>query len=74
MLWNPHGGDTTIIHGIKRGAFRLHPEGDMHVSEGCITVKNAVDFERLQKHIRMYRPDMKVPGSDLRAYGMVEVR
>lgn len=74
MLWNAHGGDVTMIHGIQRGSFRLHPEGDLQLSEGCITVKNAADFERLQKHIRMFRPSLPVPGSDLKAYGRVEVR
>jgi Protein of unknown function (DUF2778) len=74
MLWNAHGGDLTMIRGITRGAFRLHPEGDMHLSEGCITVKNPADFERLQRYLRAFKPDMSVPGSDLKAYGRVEVR
>ncbi|MBW0445311.1 DUF2778 domain-containing protein [bacterium M00.F.Ca.ET.228.01.1.1] len=74
MLWNAHGGDVTMIHGIQRGAFRLHPEGNMRLSEGCITVKNPAEFERLQRYIRGFGAHMSVPGSNLKAYGRVEVR
>ncbi|WP_227746938.1 DUF2778 domain-containing protein [Paraburkholderia franconis] len=38
MLWNAHGGDITNINSIQRGNFRLHPDGPMHESDGCITV------------------------------------
>ncbi|SMG50344.1 DUF2778 domain-containing protein [Paraburkholderia susongensis] len=75
MLWNAHGGDTTMIDGIRRGSFRLHPEGERHLSKGCITVKNPADFERLQRYIRLHKPAMPIPGnSELKAYGRVEVR
>jgi len=74
MLWNAHGGDVTMTHGVKRGNFRMHPEGPMRLSDGCITVKNGSDFDRLQRYLRTFRPDMWVPGSDLKAYGRVEVR
>jgi hypothetical protein len=74
MLWNPHGGDLTMINGIRRGQFRLHPEGERRLSEGCITVKNPADFERLQRHIRAFEPTMQMPGTDMRAYGRVDVR
>lgn len=33
-LWNPDGGDTTMINGIKRGEFRLHPMGPLRLSHG----------------------------------------
>ncbi len=46
----------------------------MRLGEGCITVKNPADFERLQRFIRLDKPTMSVPGSDLRAHGRVEVR
>lgn len=74
MLWNPYGGDATMIHGIRRGNFRLHPDGPHHESDGCITVKNPADFDRLQRHIRSFAPDMPIPGSAMKAYGRVEVR
>jgi len=73
-LWSPNTGDTTMINGIRRGAFRLHPEGQMHLSEGCITVVSHVDFDHLQRFIRSHKPDLPVPGSTLRAYGTVDVR
>ncbi|WP_109480382.1 DUF2778 domain-containing protein [Paraburkholderia sp. C35] len=74
MLWNPKSGDTTMINGIQRGKFRLHPEGPMHLSEGCITVVNAFAFDNLQRYIRTRKPDLPVPGGLMRAYGTVEVR
>ncbi|NIF52044.1 DUF2778 domain-containing protein [Burkholderia sp. Ax-1724] len=75
MLWNAHGGDTTMIDGIRRGNFRLHAEGPMRESDGCITVKNGNDFERLQRYIRSHKPNIAIPGSDhLKAYGRLEVR
>jgi hypothetical protein len=74
MLWNSRGGDVTMIGGIKRGAFRLHPEGPLHLSDGCITVKSGALFDRLQSYIRSNPPDMVVPGTSLKAYGTVQVR
>lgn len=73
-LWNPNTGDTTMIDGIQRGEFRLHPDGPMHLSEGCITVVSYFEFDRLQRYIRTRQPDLPVPGTTMRAYGTVEVR
>ncbi|WP_082902748.1 tlde1 domain-containing protein [Paraburkholderia ginsengiterrae] len=74
MLWNAHGGDTTMINGIRRGHFRLHPEGPMRLSQGCITVVSPFAFDSLRRYIRSHQADLPVPGSTLRAYGTVEVR
>lgn len=74
MLWNPTSGDSTMIHGIRRGSFRLHPDGPHHESDGCITIKHPSEFDRLERHIRRHSPDMSVPGSTLKAYGWVDVR
>jgi hypothetical protein len=74
MLWNANGGDTTMIDGIMRGQFRLHPEGIRHESDGCITLKFRDQFEALQRFIRSHPADLPVPGSTLKAYGTVEVR
>ena len=63
-----------MINGIQRGNFRLHPEGDLHLSEGCITVTNHFEFDRLQRHIRMRQPYLPVPGTTMLAYGTVEVQ
>jgi hypothetical protein len=73
-LWNPDTGDTTNINGIERGAFRIHPEGQMHLSEGCITVISHFEFDQLERFIRSNPPDVPIPGSTMRAYGTVEVR
>ncbi|QGZ65000.1 DUF2778 domain-containing protein [Paraburkholderia acidisoli] len=74
MLWNPATGDQTNINGMIRGNFRLHPMGPRGLSEGCITVVNAYEFDRLQKFIRTQTPSLPVPGSSLKAYGTLEVK
>jgi hypothetical protein len=73
-LWNPSTGDATMVDGIRRGNFRLHPDGPHYESDGCITVKNPTEFERLRRHIRSHAPDLPVPGSDIKADGQVDVR
>lgn len=74
MLWNVRPGDYTMIDGVRRGAFRLHPEGPARLSEGCITVPDLPGFERLQRYIRSGPPRIPVPGTTLKAYGTVEVK
>jgi hypothetical protein len=74
MLWNPVSGDMTNINGIQRGNFRLHPIGQRRLSEGCITVVQPYEFDRLQKFIRSRGLTVPVPGTTLRAYGTVEVK
>lgn len=74
MLWNPMTGDTTNVHGIKRGNFRLHPVGRFGLSHGCITVEHQYEFDRLQKYIRSRGQTVAVPGSSLLAYGTVDVK
>lgn len=74
MLWNPVSGDQTNIDGVMRGSFPLHPMGPRHLSEGCITVVNPYEFDRLQNYIHSQRPSLPVPGTSLKAYGILEVR
>ncbi|CAB3746015.1 DUF2778 domain-containing protein [Paraburkholderia solisilvae] len=74
MLWNERTGDSTFINGVKRGEFRLHPEGQRRVSKGCITVKSREEFDRLERHIRSRPPDVPVPGTNDKAYGTVVVQ
>jgi hypothetical protein len=74
MLWNANGGDTSVINGIQRGHFRLHPEGRMRLSEGCITVVSPFAYESLRRYIHSHPANLPVPGSTLRAYGTVEVQ
>jgi hypothetical protein len=74
MLWNPYTGDATFVNGVKRGLFRLHPDGPMHVSDGCITLKSGTDFERLHDYLKAKGATMPIPGTDMKAYGKVDVR
>jgi hypothetical protein len=73
-LWHAYTGDVTTVNGIRRGHFRLHPEGPMRVSEGCITVVNPCQFDRFRQYLHSRKPDLPIPGFSLRAYGTVEVR
>ncbi|SIT39841.1 conserved hypothetical protein [Paraburkholderia piptadeniae] len=74
MLWNTYTGDATMVHGVKRGLFRLHPDGPHHRSDGCITIKNPADFERLRSYLLARGATMPIPGTDMKAYGRVDVR
>ncbi|MFC7627711.1 DUF2778 domain-containing protein [Paraburkholderia humisilvae] len=74
MLWNEKTGDTTNINGVRRGEFRLHPEGQNRLSKGCITVPSSEIFDRLERHIRSRPPDVPVPGTTYKAYGTVVVQ
>lgn len=74
MLWRKDTGDTTIVNGVKRGQFRLHPMGRLHLSEGCITISNPYSFNKLAAHIRKQGATVTVPGSRFKAYGTVEVK
>lgn len=74
MLWNQTTGDSTFVNGVKRGAFRLHPEGPLRLSEGCITLANPRGFDSLAKALRTRGADLPVPGTPYRAYGTVEVK
>ncbi|WP_342713837.1 DUF2778 domain-containing protein [Paraburkholderia lycopersici] len=74
MIWNPATGDKTNIDGITRGSFRLHPMGPRRLSEGCVTVVNPYDFDRLEKFLRSQKPSLPVPETDLKAYGTLEIK
>lgn len=74
MLWRERTGDVTIVNGVVRGAFRLHPNGPRHLSEGCITIQNPSDFARLAGYLRGQGASVTVPGTNMKAYGVVNVR
>lgn len=73
-LWNPKTGDETIVNGVKRSNFRLHPNGVARMSMGCITVVNERDFDKLRQFIRSTPPLISIPGTSHKAYGVVEVQ
>lgn len=64
--------DETFCNLVKRGQFRLHPKGEIGISQGCITLERQVDFQQLSALLRR-KPPVAVPGSDLKAYGKVVV-
>ncbi|MEW6347326.1 MAG: DUF2778 domain-containing protein [Pseudomonadota bacterium] len=64
--------DETIINGVKRGNFRLHPKGALGISKGCITLARKGDFEKLRT--LLHRQQTFSVGAGIKAYGRVEVR
>uniref|UniRef100_A0A7M2QP41 Tlde1 domain-containing protein n=1 Tax=feces metagenome TaxID=1861841 RepID=A0A7M2QP41_9ZZZZ len=62
--------DTTWVHNVQRGSFRLHPG---QLSLGCITLAHNSDFEAIRcallKTEKMLVPCMR----SLMAYGSIEV-
>ncbi|WP_322024513.1 DUF2778 domain-containing protein [Burkholderia sp. BCC1977] len=65
--------DFTLCDDVKRGQFRLHPRGPRGISRGCIVIDSPSDFQRVRELLLGSRPH-PIPGSRLRAYGMVTVR
>lgn len=61
--------DSTFFRGVARGGFRLHPG---QVSEGCITLSWQSDFDMLRNAL-LRTSRIPVPGSELKAYGTIEV-
>lgn len=74
MLWNSSTGDSTYVGKVKRGAFRLHPVGQLGLSNGCITVINPAQFKSFAGQLRKNGPDLPVPGTNFKAYGTVDVQ
>ncbi|MBR0649810.1 DUF2778 domain-containing protein [Roseomonas terrae] len=65
--------DAMLCDEVSRGNFRLHPKGPLGISQGCITVENWNDFQRVRNLLLSETPQ-PVPGSALTAYGSVTVR
>lgn len=66
--------DETLINGVRRGAFRLHPVGPRGRSEGCITLTSIDAFNRLAAGLRAQGATIPIPGSSMKAYAIIEVR
>ena len=64
--------DAVWCEKVERGAFRLHPEGWLGISEGCLVVKNSAQYQTLYHHIKGHGA-RSVSGTDLKAYGVIEV-
>ena len=65
--------DSMLCHEIVRGQFRLHPKGTLGRSEGCITIDDIRDWLTVHAALRNTTP-VSVPGSALKAYGIVVVK
>lgn len=65
--------DETWCEQVKRGQFRLHPEGPLGISQGCIVLKRQADFQVLRSVLRG-QDGHPIQGIDLLAWGKVTVR
>jgi hypothetical protein len=65
--------DETFCNKVQRGSFRLHPRGVLGISQGCITLDNKGDFQKLRAFLKA-KGQVSVPGTQLKAYGRVVVR
>jgi hypothetical protein len=64
--------DRMLCDQIERGNFRIHPNGAMGVSKGCIAIQKEADFRHLAS-ILLSVPPQPVAGSKLLAYGTLTV-
>ncbi|WP_062124962.1 DUF2778 domain-containing protein [Paraburkholderia monticola] len=65
--------DWTLIDGVRRSNFRLHPVGRYGESDGCITLSSREQFKALRSYLKT-QPPAFIPGTVTRYYGTVEVR
>lgn len=65
--------DETFCNQVKRGRFRLHPKGTSGISQGCITLENKSEYQKLRAFFLSF-PPVAVPGVALKAYGRVIVK
>lgn len=65
--------DWTCVEGVRRGNFRLHPSGRRGISEGCITLPDRKQFDKLRTFLKS-QLTAKVPGANFDYYGTVTVR
>ncbi len=65
--------DYTFCNKVERGHFRLHPKGPNGLSEGCVTIEERSDFVIIRS--MLLRSSMiDVPGSNMKAYGVLVVK
>lgn len=65
--------DETCCERFKRGQFRLHPEGPLGISQGCIVIKKPRDDQVLYSRLKNARR-VTVPGAGWEAFGKVFVK
>ncbi|HYD60251.1 MAG TPA: DUF2778 domain-containing protein [Noviherbaspirillum sp.] len=64
--------DEMFCNNVIRGRFRLHPKGPLGISEGCIVIDEAAQFENLRAMLTGSL-SREIPGSSFKAYGKVTV-
>ena len=62
--------DMTLVSGVFRDQFRLHPEGPLRSSEGCITL--SAGYNKVLKRLRSTEKGI-IPNTSIPYYGMVLV-
>jgi len=65
-------GHYKTVKNPRRGSFRLHPEGLLGISEGCITLPDKTRFYQLRDFL-LHQPAAVIPGTEIRYYGKVTV-
>ena len=64
--------DSTFCEKVKRGQFRIHPEGPLGISQGCVTFKKMSDFRTFSSIIKG-SGKIKIPGTSIESYGKLTV-
>jgi len=64
--------DETYCEKVKRGQFRLHPEGPLGISQGCITISDWTDFQVVRSILKGNKKTL-IPEAGLECYGKVSV-
>lgn len=64
--------DYAFCEKVKRGNFRLHPEGPLGISKGCITLKSKIRYDELRKS-QLHTKKSIIPNTDIKTYGLVVV-
>jgi len=62
-------GDETVIKGVRRGQFRMHPGGR---SAGCVTFVHEKDFNEVRKML-LSTSKKKIPGLSTEYYAILIV-
>jgi len=63
--------DWMFCDQVRRGLFRLHPKGSSGSSEGCIVIEKENEFLSLRRFL--LAQNHKIPGTDIKTYGMIQV-
>jgi hypothetical protein len=64
--------DETMAARTLRGQFRLHPQGPLGSSEGCVTLTSREAFRVLRKRL-LNTQKSNIPGTSIPHYGTITV-